>query len=175
MIIGNRIPKDYFVTSGIGESSITVHAGSFDAALREAGIHDYNIIRYSSIMPRIAKKVERPKLHHHGAVMEVIMAESNGVQGERVTAGLVIGWIHNKKTGSKYGGLVAEYNGHADEETARGILDKSIHEMFEARFDSSTDFELREIEVILRSFTPRKKFGSAVVAICFTSYEYPEI
>jgi hypothetical protein len=33
-----RIPKDYFETSGKGESDIAVHAGSYHLALKEAGI-----------------------------------------------------------------------------------------------------------------------------------------
>ena len=36
ILVGNRIPKDYFVTSGIGESDITVHAGSYHLALKSA-------------------------------------------------------------------------------------------------------------------------------------------
>ncbi len=27
LVIGNRIPKDYFITTGTGESDITIHAG----------------------------------------------------------------------------------------------------------------------------------------------------
>ena len=44
LTIGTRIPKDYFVTSGVGECDITVHAGSFHLALRDAGIERYNIM-----------------------------------------------------------------------------------------------------------------------------------
>ena len=56
ILIGNRIPKDYFITKGIGESDITTHAGSFHLALKEAGIETANIVTYSSIMPSIAIK-----------------------------------------------------------------------------------------------------------------------
>ena len=73
--IGNRIPQDFFVTSGVGESDITVHAGSFHLALREAGIERFNIMQYSSILPAIARETPRGSYNGmHGEVMETIMA-----------------------------------------------------------------------------------------------------
>lgn len=70
--IGMRIPKDYFVTRGKGESDITIHAGSYHLALKDAKIEMCNIMTYSSIMPSIANKIERPKTLTHDAVMETI-------------------------------------------------------------------------------------------------------
>ena len=46
VLVGCRIPKDYFVTKGHGESDITVHAGSYHLALKEAGIEMCNIMTY---------------------------------------------------------------------------------------------------------------------------------
>mgnify|MGYP001582426642 FL=1 len=74
LLIGNRVPKDYFVTSGKGESDITIHAGSYHLALKEAGIESYNIMTYSSILPGIATEVPKPQGLVHGSVMESIMA-----------------------------------------------------------------------------------------------------
>ncbi|MFW6371856.1 MAG: pyruvoyl-dependent arginine decarboxylase, partial [Bacteroidota bacterium] len=61
LVIGNRIPKDYFITSGTGESDIAVHAGSYHLALKKAGIEMANIMTYSSILPQIANKTSRPE------------------------------------------------------------------------------------------------------------------
>jgi len=172
MKIGNRIPLEYFVTSGTGESDITIHAGSFDMALKKAGIYDYNLIKYTSIMPKIAKRVDQPKNYEPGSVLEVIMAESSGEPGETVTAGLIVGWVFNKKTGENVGGLVAEYNGSGHKEFTESKLHKMVEHMFESRYNSE-EFELREKDVYVESFVPKKKHGTAVVAICFVSYEYP--
>ena len=169
--IGNRIPYEYFITSGIGESDITIHAGSFDQALRDAGIQNVNIITYSSILPSIAKKVEKKELEF-GSVAETIMAVANGEKDKRVTAGLIIGWVYDNK-GNKIGGLVAEYHGSDEENVAREILKKSLEEMFSSRF--SSDYKLKDIEIYTRSFIPKKKYGTAIVAIVFTSYIYPKI
>ena len=61
IIIGNRIPKDYYITKGKGESDIAIHAGSFHHALKDAGIEMCNIISYSSILPGIAKEIKKVK------------------------------------------------------------------------------------------------------------------
>ena len=70
ILFGNRIPKDFFITSGIGESDITIHAGSYHLALKEAGIEMCNIIAYSSILPKIATEIEKPKELVHGSVLK---------------------------------------------------------------------------------------------------------
>jgi len=171
MLIGNRIPYEYFITSGIGESDITIHAGSFDQALKDAGIHNINIITYSSIMPKKARKVERRELKF-GSVAETIMAIANGEKGQRVTAGLIIGWVYDDK-GNRIGGLVAEYHGSEEEEKAREVLRKSMEEMFKSRFP--LEYQLKDVEIYTRSFIPKKKYGTAIVAIVFVSYEYPEL
>ena len=46
MKIGNRVPETYFETTGSGESDVTIHAGSYHLALREAGIEMANIMTY---------------------------------------------------------------------------------------------------------------------------------
>ena len=74
ILIGCRVPKDYFVTKGHGESDITVHAGSYHLALKACDIEMCNIMTYSSILPKIANEIPRPKTLLHGQVMETIMA-----------------------------------------------------------------------------------------------------
>jgi len=170
IILGNRIPKDFFVTSGIGESDITIHAGSFHLALKDAGIEKYNIMNYSSILPAIANKIEKPKELVHGSVMESIMACSNSRRGQRATAGLIWGWLLNKETGEKHGGLVCEYNSHKAVKDAEETLKKSLLELYEG---FKIDFDLKDIEISLKSFVPKKKFGTALVSLCFVNYEFP--
>lgn len=171
VLIGNRIPKDFFITSGIGESDITVHAGSYHLALKDAGIEKCNIMVYSSILPAIATEIQRPQLTH-GSVMETIMACANTTKGQRATAGIIFGWLYNKKTKQKYGGIVCEYNGDKTEDEVKISLNASLNELYESY---SNDYDLKDTRIITGSFTPKKEFGTAVVALCFTNHVIPTL
>ena len=151
LLIGNRIPKDYFVTKGKGD----------------------NIMTYSSILPAIAKEIEKPARQIHGSVMETIMACADAEQGERATAGIIYGWLYDRLTEKKYGGLVCEYNGNIEEETVKKQLRASLEELYINGF--SDDYHLDDIKIITESFVPQKRFGTALVALCFTNYLYPII
>ncbi len=173
ILIGNRVPKDYFVTKGSGQSDITVHAGSYHLALKEAGIERYNIMTYSSILPGIAKRVEKPAHLTHGAVMESIMAVCTAEKGERATAGIIYGWLHDRKTNEKYGGLVCENYGNYSETEIGSLLRSSLDELYYNGF--SDQYKLSEISLFTESFVPEKKYGTALVALCFVNYLYPVI
>jgi arginine decarboxylase len=173
LVIGNRIPKDYFVTKGKGESDITFHAGSYHLALQKAGIERMNIMTYSSILPAVAEEIPRPTRLTHGAVMETIMAVANGMQGERTTAGIIYGLLYNKRTEKKYGGLVCEHNGNYSLEEIEQKLNDSLMELYVNGFKDK--FDLREKKIITETFVPEKKYGTALVALCFTNYIYPVI
>lgn len=169
--IGARIPKDYFVTTGTGESDITVHAGSYHLALRDAGIEMCNIITYSSILPACANEVQRPSELIHGSVLETIMAVSTSRGGKRATAGIIWGWLHDRESGTKHGGLVCEYNGSLPRDRAEKQLRQSLHELYENGY--SEEFRLEEPEFYVESFIPRKRYGTAVVSLCFLNHYIP--
>ena len=171
VLIGNRIPKDFFIASGTGESDITVHAGSYHLALKEAGIERCNIIVYSSILPGIANEIEIPQDLVHGSVMETIMATANSEKGQRATAGIIIGWLFDRNTGKKYGGLVCEYNGSSTEDEARESLKASLKELYQNGFFER--FDIGDVKIMTKSFIPEKRFGTALVALCFVNYSYP--
>lgn len=173
ILIGNRIPKDYFVTKGKGESDITIHAGSYHLALKEAGIESYNIMTYSSILPGIATEVAPPTGLVHGSVMESIMAVAHSKKGERATAGIIYGWLFDKQTGEKFGGIVCENYGSFTKEEIGETLHQSLNELYFNGF--SEKYELRDIRLTVESFVPEKKHGTALVAICFTNYVFPVI
>lgn len=171
ILIGNRVPRDYFITKGSGESNIQVHAGSYHLALKAADIEAFNIMTYSSILPAIAREIQRPSGMVHGSVMETIMAVSNMPKGKRATAAIIFGWLYDKKTGKKYGGLVCEYNGSLTEKKAGESLRASLDELYFNGF--SEQYEIRDIKLTTNSFVPRKKYGTALVALCFVNYEVP--
>ncbi|MCF7867012.1 pyruvoyl-dependent arginine decarboxylase [Candidatus Woesearchaeota archaeon] len=169
--IRNRIPKDYFITKGKGESDIQIHAGSYHLALKEAGVESYNIMTYSSILPGIAREVKKPKNLVHGEVMETIMAASSATKGKRATAAIIFGWLYDKKTKKKFGGLVCEYNGSISEKKAGESLRASLNELYINGFDDK--YDLKDINLITNTIVPKKKYGTALVAICFVNFVIP--
>ncbi len=173
IVIGNRIPQDYFETKGIGESDIAIHAGSYHLALKAANIEKFNIMTYSSILPGIAHKIDQPKHIEHGAVLESIMSVCTANKGERATAGIIYGWLYDKKTKDKFGGLVCEHYGDHDVDGIKKLLRSSIDELYFNGF--SEDYQLNDITYLTESFVPKKTYGTALVALCFTSYYYPVI
>jgi len=173
ILTGNRIPVEYFETSGTGESDITIHAGSYHLALLSARIEMCNIVTYSSILPGIARKIDRPEHIEHGSVMEAIMSVCHAEKGERATAGIIYGWLNDKMTNKRYGGLVCEHYGNCDEKELERRLKSSLEELYWNGF--SEKYDLNDINLLSESFVPRKNYGTALVALCFTSYYYPVI
>ncbi len=171
IVIGNRIPKEYFVTKGTGESDITHHAGSYHLALKKAGIERANIMTYSSILPSIASKIPKPDHLTHGAVMESIMAVANGERGQRLSAGIIYAWLHDRLSGERYGGLVCEHNGNYSHEQLKENLHASLQELYINGFEEQ--YVMDEKEVITESFIPVKKYGTALVSLCFVNYFVP--
>jgi len=171
VVVGCRIPKNYFVTKGKGESDIAIHAGSYHLALKDAGIEMCNIMTYSSILPNEATEVTKPTNIKHGQVLESIMSVAHAEKGQRATAGIITGWLFNRKTGKKYGGLVCENSGNYTEEELKEKLLASMKELYTNGFDQ--DYELKCIDIITETFVPKKKHGTALVSICFTNYIIP--
>ncbi len=172
VVIGNRVPYEYFIVKGSGESDFGYHPGAYDLALEKAGkIHNFNHISYSSILPQTAVKIDSvPENYDHGAVMESIMAEAGeGISyPKRLTAGLVITKVF--KNGEYIGGLVAEYSGIALKEDCKKFLKDNMDSMVERRYGN--DVETKD-EFFIESIEPKSKYACALVVLGFVSYKYP--
>jgi arginine decarboxylase len=171
ILVGRRIPKDFFITKGKGESDITIHAGSYHLALKKAGIEMCNIMTYSSIMPKISSEVKKPKNFSHGEVLESIMAIANSEKSRKATAGIIFSWLYDRKTGEKFGGLVCEHDGEYSINEIKQKLKASLNELYNNGF--SKKYLLKKTRIITNTITPRKKYGTAIVGICFTNYVIP--
>ena len=184
-VFGNRIPKEYFIVLGTGESDSCGYPNAFDEALKKggggvdkSGLVVSNFITYSSIIPKEAFRVEVPNKFVHGQVVESIMAVQYCKKGERATAGLLIVHLHKKKSGEKIGGLVLEFHGHEDLDKAKELLMGRMDEMIKIRYGDlpkSDQPYVKDFELYLDSIVPEKNHGAAVAALCYTSYEYPRV
>jgi arginine decarboxylase len=170
---GNRIPSDYFETSGTGESDIAIHAGSYHLALKAANIEMCNIMTYSSILPGIANRIDRPDRITHGAVLESIMSVCNAGKGQQATAGIIYSWLYDRKDNSRFGGLVCEHEGNYDIHELERRLKASLEELYHNGY--ADQFILGDPHILSESFIPRKAYGTALTALCFTSYYHPVI
>ena len=95
--IANRIPTRYVVAIGTGQSNFGPgddpwETTDYDIALLQAGIENCNIVKYTSVIPPEAHQISLEEardegLLHHGMVLECIMAQVNGSQGQHLCAG----------------------------------------------------------------------------------------
>lgn len=167
-LIRNRVPRTFFETTGSGESDVTIHAGSFHLALYDAGIEMANIMTYSSILPAQARRIEYPGRSTivHGEVMEAIVAQHTCGPGERATAGIIYGMLHNDDD-SVYGGLVCEYGGPMGPDDVRPHLRDMLAELYTNGYQH---LRLSEPRFVLESLVPTKAYGTALAALCFLDY-----
>jgi arginine decarboxylase len=89
-----RSPLHVAVVAGVGEGRTTLSA--FDAALFVCGVHNYNLLALSSVIPPAAHVCPRdryvPAVDEHGHRLYVVKAEMRSAQeGAVIAAGL--GWL----------------------------------------------------------------------------------
>ena len=196
-ILGNRVPYEYFITKGKGESpagsaGLPYETGSYDAALNVAGIENTNVIEYTSVIPTEAKEIPREeglKRLHWGEVLECIKAQANGRKGEKISAAVMTTTIIDPK-GKYLGGFACEYSGHGDKKDAEESLALSISGMIKRRGYGNIKGEtvlyknnITDTGYVIypghifnyENLDITESHGSVLVAICFVSYHYPNL
>ena len=194
MILGNRVPYEYFLTKGVGQSNagskgLPYETGSYDQALTIAGIQNANIIEYTSVIPTAAKEItikEGLKRIQWGEVMECIKAQANGAKGSFISAAVMTTSVYDPK-GVYLGGFACEYSGSGNKQECEKSFEDSIAGIIERRgFGSISNAKMYQNNVTDKgySFFPGKDFiydslkvtdhyGSVLTAICFVSYRFP--
>ena len=124
------VPKYYFVTGGAATSDISP-LNAFDNALLKAGIAQCNLVPVSSIIPGDAVEIKPIKIPA-GTITFVVMARTDGQNGETIGAGVGWGFARNPETGERYG-FVAEAHGYRDKHSLKLDLERKLQEMARAR------------------------------------------
>ena len=181
-IFATRIPKCYFMSTGVGDTDLghgidPWETGAYDLALLEAQIENFNVLQYTSVIPPEAKEIpieKAKKFFHHGAALEVIMANINGHQGDHLCAG--VGRIHvrRKSDGKVIGGFAAEYEGHAKAAAARKVLHESLMGIFSRRYKSD-EYEYFDEKFTIRDCVIKNKWGTVIALMGFVTYIFPEV
>ena len=197
LVLGNRVPYEYFLTKGKGESNagsegLPYETGSYDAALNDAGIQNSNVIEYTSVIPVGAIEISREeglKRINWGEVLEVIKAQSNGKRGEHISAAVMTTTIIDPN-GNYLGGFACEYSGSGSRKEAEDSLIISISGMIKRRGygnikgqakmykDNITDtgYRIHPGKIFYYDdINVKEEHGSDFTAICFVSHRYPHL
>lgn len=149
------------VVRGVGTGITCVSA--FDAALYDAGIANYNLIKLSSIIPvnfeiKVLENKRDTKPQEYGNKLYVILARMDqNVEGKYASAGL--GWIQ-KQDGS---GMFVEHNHECQAEVV-SMINSSLSEMLQRRVG-----EYSNIFTLTSSIACLGKPVSAIVAAIYKS------
>lgn len=197
LILGNRVPYEYFITKGKGESDagstfLPYETGSYDAALNDAGIQNCNVIEYTSVMPIESKEISKEaglKRLQWGEVLECIKAQANGDKGDKISVGVITTSVY-APSGKYLGGFACEYSGSLSRQEVEMSLIKSIEGMIARRGYGTASGGLKMYKdnitsngykihpgkiFIYESLDVKQKHGSVFAAICFVSYKYPTL
>ncbi len=171
--IGCRIPKEYFWVIGWGDIDVGIETGSYDAALHMAGIENYNVMLYTSVLPHETVELAHLPDIHHGSVLEGIIAiQHTDKPGTRITAGLLMAKVYRNSDGSYLGGFACEYDGNGSLEEAEANLREAMQKLFERRYKTRF-YRLEFGKSVVRTYTPEKSFGTILVGIGFASFLVP--
>ena len=173
--IGNIIPDTFFVAKGSGESDLEKHAGSYHMALHDAGIADFNIMTYSSVIPGTAHLItmDDVDLPPFGSELKTIMAVSHGFQDEFISAGIVYAWMYRDENfDDKVGGLVCEVSGRYRIEELDSRLIRVINDLHKRTYNK---YFLGDLNFVTEGITIEKRYGTALAALCFMDFKLLEI
>lgn len=158
---------------GWGESDVGIETGCYDAALHMAGIENYNVMLYTSVLPPDALELPHLPDMHHGSVLEGIMAvQHTDKPGTRITAGLLLAKVYRNADGSYLGGFACEYAGNGSVEEAEANLREAMQQLFARRYKTKF-YKLEMGKLVVRTYTPEKLFGTILVGIGFATYLVP--
>ncbi len=189
MAQGTRYPTLAFITGGAGEASEGLppqpyETFCYDSALMQAKIQDFNVIPYTSVLPkalfgRIVPVERVAHAFHHGAVLETIIAGAGAQRSDHraIATGLGICWGQDA-SGALIGGWAAEYveyfaepiDGATADAQARRWLTKSLDHELQLRGvtqHSAYQFWCNNLNLT-------QPFGYCLTAMGFLNFEYAE-
>ena len=186
MLLGTRYPTLAFHTGGTGQADDGIPPQPFetfcyDSALTQAKIENFNIVPYTSVLPKelynnIVPVDKVTKYFKHGAVLEVIIAGNGACISEHraIATGVGICWGKDKN-GELIGGWAAEYveyfPTYIDDEIAKGHaemwLNKSLNHELELRdVEKHSEFQMFHNYVNIT-----QQFAYCLTALGFLNFE----
>ncbi len=143
----NLVPKRMFFTKGVGRHK--EYLQSFEMALRDAGIAEYNLVMVSSIFPPNCKRVPRDegkKLLNPGQVVFCVMARNATNEPNRLTVSSI--GLAQPSDPNQYGYLSEHHSfGETEEkagEYAEDLAATMLASTLGLEFDSNAAWDERE-------------------------------
>ncbi len=160
------------VTSGLGEGNTTLSA--FDSALKDAGIHNYNLIKLSSVIPPSSKIIlEKWKNlpSEHGKKLYVVIAEERTDQlGHSIAAG--VGWYQvqdGRGVFIEHHDIVESPNTKEAEENVAQKIESSIKDLCMHR---DWTFSKTKLHMKISSAEVKNKPTCTLVAAIYESQDF---
>jgi len=193
------IPEKYIVVAGAGQSNFGPGSDpwettDYDIALLEGGIENCNIVKYTSVIPKEAEQItlqdaQEQGLMHHGMVLECIMAQMNGEEGQHLCAGVATFDVYKtfpaeERSDELVGGFACEYEGCGSTEKARKMLTQSMNGLFERRYGPASQsshivgnkhYFMANQQYHIKDLVVDDKFGTVLVGVCFVSFLIPQL
>ncbi|MFB6308303.1 MAG: pyruvoyl-dependent arginine decarboxylase [Haloarculaceae archaeon] len=141
-----------------GTATGPTELAAYDAALAAAGVHNYNLVRLSSVIPAgpaIEVVGSAPDLGPAGQALSVVEASGTAAPGEEVAAG--VGWARSESGR----GVFYEVDG-TDPDAVRNEIREGL-----AAGRKLRDWEFLEEEVVVESAGDPEEHAAAVVLATF--------
>ena len=146
-----RVPTKMFLTKGVGRA--TAKLASFEAALRDAGIAEYNLVRVTSIFPPRCKIISRDhgvKLLDPGQILFIVLADNATNEPNRLIASSI--GLAMPKDKNTYGYLSEHHSYGETEEKAGEFAEELAAEMLATSLglDSGEELSWKEKEQVYK-------------------------
>lgn len=147
--------KKYLICSGTGFGRSELN--SFDEALRNSGVANYNLVKVSSILPANAERKSRVTIPE-GSVLYTAYANITSTrEGDVVSAAIAVGIPVNKGNV----GIIMEYSGRCTEKEAHQAVCSMVDDAMKSR-----GYEIEEIFCVTSSVESHAgQFATAFAAL----------
>ena len=137
------IANKYVIRSGVGRSD--KYLPSFDKALIEAGVGNYNLVRLSSILPARCKEVQEIDLQEGSLLPTAYATITSSEAGEMIASAIGVGISAD----DSQVGVTMEYSSKGEtKEECEIIVMEMIKEAFVARGWKMKEFKTKAVEAI---------------------------
>lgn len=134
------VPRSYFLVSGAADAQTPLNA--FDAALRDAGIEDLNLVKVSSIVPPGCQRVDPRPIAAGTMVAAAYASITSALPGEVIAAGVAVGLPEE----ADRAGIIMEYSARGHREEIEEIVSSMARYALEMRGLTVGDIECCAVE-----------------------------